>query len=319
MIKLIRIQMQNGLTNKQISESNHLSISCVFSITTKIMKGFTDEEIIKKKGRHLSSNTEINSQISAIVQADNALTQRGIIEALSEGGVKRSQSFISSALKKVGITRKRLSLVPIERNSPRLIEMRKVYGHAMNDITLDRLVFLDETGFNLHSSQNYGYSMKNTKAFISVQANRGINQSLMCAIDINGVVAFEILSGAYNGDKFKLFIETKLFDYFEEHSSSILVMDNCRFHHRQDVLKLLNDRRIQYKFIPPYSPQLNPIEEFFSCLKADYKAIRPRQSSAAGIRASVNDSIRRKTASLDPIFERMKRFILLGLAGQPFI
>ena len=60
----------------------------------------------------------------------------------------------------------------------------------------------------------------------------------------------------------KNFIENKLVSYFNQHKNSILIMDNCRFHHTQDVLKLLNQSGISYKFIPGYSPQLNPIEEF---------------------------------------------------------
>jgi len=122
--------------------------------------------------------------------------------------------------------------------------MARVYGNEMNEISLHRLVFLDETGFNLQTSQRYCNSPKNTKAFMNVKANKGINQSLMCAIDIHGVIDYEIVSGAYNGDRFKKFITEKLFLYFEEHKLSILMMNNCRFHHRQDVLGLLNSNRI---------------------------------------------------------------------------
>ena len=72
-------------------------------------------------------------------------------------------------------------------------------------------------------------STKNTKAYAVVKVNRGINQSLMCAIDINGVLGFQMESSSYNGDSFKIFIESKLSRYFEKHPSSILIMDNCRF------------------------------------------------------------------------------------------
>jgi hypothetical protein len=105
--------------------------------------------------------------------------------------------------------------------------------------------FLDETGFNLHTSTNYGYSLNNTKAYAVVRANRGTNQSLMCAIDINGVVGYKKISGSFNGEKFKTLIETKLLPYFMNHRGSILVMENCRFHHRAEVLRLLNQNGIE--------------------------------------------------------------------------
>ena len=94
----------------------------------------------------------------------------------------------------------------------------------MNEISLNRLVFLNETGFNLHTSQSYGYLPKNTKAFINVKANKGINQSLMYAIDIHGVIGYDIVSEAYNGDRFKKFITEKLFPYFEEHKYKVLYL-----------------------------------------------------------------------------------------------
>lgn len=106
----------------------------------------------------------------------------------------------------------------------------------------------------------------------------------MCAINSNGVLSYEIISGSYNGDIFKNFIEKKLIDHFKENKNSILIMDNCKFHHRSDVLLLLNENKISYKFLPPYSPQLNPIEEFFAVIKAKYKSIKPRPKSTFDIK-----------------------------------
>jgi len=109
----------------------------------------------------------------------------------------------------------------------------------------------------------------------------------MCTININDVIGFEIESFSYNWDTFKKFVEKKLCSYFEKHRCSILIMDNYWFHHSFDVLWILWDRRISYKFISPYSRQLNPNEEFFGALKANYKAIRPRPSSTDAIKAEV--------------------------------
>ena len=94
----------------------------------------------------------------------------------------------------------------------------------------------------------------------------------MCGINIDGVIGHKI---TYNGDEFKVFIETNLIEYFQSHRDSILIMDNCKFHHRQDVIRLLNEQRINYRFLPAYCPQLNPIEEFFGVLKANYNALDP--------------------------------------------
>ncbi|KAF7685244.1 hypothetical protein CDIK_4007 [Cucumispora dikerogammari] len=130
-------------------------------------------------------------------------------------------------------------------------------------IFVERPVLLDETGFNLHTSVNYGYSLVNTKSYSAVRANRSTNQRLMCAIDINDIIAPDIIIRAYDGNKFKIFIENELLPYFLNNRGSILIMDNCGFHHRAGVLGLLNQSGIEYRFLSAYSPQLNPIEEFF--------------------------------------------------------
>ncbi|KAF7696500.1 hypothetical protein CDIK_1826 [Cucumispora dikerogammari] len=91
----------------------------------------------------------------------------------------------------------------------------------------------------------------------------------MCEVDINGIIVSDIIIGAYDSDKFKIFIETELLLCFLNNRRFILIMDNCRFHHRADVLRLLNQSVIEYRFLPAYSSQLNPIDEFLILLKQD--------------------------------------------------
>ncbi|KAF7684879.1 hypothetical protein CDIK_4372, partial [Cucumispora dikerogammari] len=160
-------------------------------------------------------------------------------------------------------SRKRLSLVPAERNTPRLLDLRQIYCNNLMDMFVERLVFLDETGFNLHTSVNYDYSPVNTRGYSVVRASRSTSQSLTCAVDINGIIASDIITGAYDGDKIKIFIENKLLLYFLNNRGTILIMDNSSLYYRADVLRLLNQSGIEYRFLPAYSPQLNPIEEFF--------------------------------------------------------
>jgi len=58
------------------------------------------------------------------------------------------------------------------------------------------------------------------------------------------------------------YIKNHLIPHFKEHSNDVFIMDNCSFHHRSDVLALLNESNINYRFIPPYPPQLIAIEEY---------------------------------------------------------
>ncbi|KAF7691533.1 hypothetical protein CDIK_2529 [Cucumispora dikerogammari] len=95
-------------------------------------------------------------------------------------------------------SRKRLCKVLDERNSQRILETKQIFCRDINTEADENLVFLDETGFNLHLTKNYDYSQINTKCFITVPANKNKNISLLCAVKKSGVIAFAIKEGSFD-------------------------------------------------------------------------------------------------------------------------
>ena len=112
------------------------------------------------------------------------------------------------------------------------------------------------------------------------------------------MIAYEVIKEAYYGEKFKQFIQEKLIPFFLNHRDSILIMYNCRFHQRVDVLRLLNQNLIEYKFLPAYSAQLYPIEEFFATIKDAYKAFRPRPQTSDEIHTIICEIMENSNLSL---------------------
>lgn len=96
----------------------------------------------------------------------------------------------------------------------------------------------------------------------------------MCVIGYTGVIGYERRTGAYNSEVFIDFIRSQLQPFFSLNPNKILIMDNARFHHSRVVLEEMRRLGIPFKFLPPYSPQLNPIEEFFSMMKSRYNEIK---------------------------------------------
>jgi len=312
------LEMEKSL--KEISRLTEVSYNSILTIVNKMEQGLDNNQIATtKKGRKKNNESLMKSRLAAIVNEDNSLTQSGMAETLQLYGIKRSQVTISRTLKSMSITRKRLTKIPIERNSDRVIGLRQAYAREMQNYCATQIVYLDETGFNLHTSSNYGYSPKNVKAIATIPANKGVNISLLAAIDVNGIISHEISDGAYNAYKFISFINKNLVPYFEIHPNSILVMDNCRFHHSVDVIKCLGSHKINYHFLPPYSPQLNPIEEFFSELKSNYKVIRPLSKNRDMIKSRVTTLLQNRNGNFLLIFERAKNFLLQASARHPFI
>ncbi|KAF7687103.1 hypothetical protein CDIK_3060 [Cucumispora dikerogammari] len=111
----------------------------------------------------------------------------------------------------------------------------------------------------MHYSKNYGYSPKNSKAIKVVKKNRGQNISSLVVIKDSGIITYETKNRAFELIAFIEFIRNKLKPHFENNPDDILIMNNCSFHHRRDVIAELESNNINHWFLPAYSPQLNPI------------------------------------------------------------
>lgn len=115
------------------------------------------------------------------------------------------------------------------------------------------------------------------------------------------------------------FINEKLSKHFIKNPRDIVVMDNCRFHHRKDVLDLLTDRGIGHRFLPPYSPQLNPIEEYFSSLKSRISSFMTTMISRDDIVFMIEDLLLQEDSDFTGWFRHMRKYVDKALAKQHFI
>ena len=92
--------------------------------------------------------------------------------------------------------------------------------------------------------------------------------SAIAAMNSAEIICYKLCEGSVNGDVFYRFIQENLlpnllpFDGYNV--NSVVIMDNCSVHHVSEVLELLHSVGVFVIFLPPYSPDFNPIEECFS-------------------------------------------------------
>ena len=95
--------------------------------------------------------------------------------------------------------------------------------------------------------------------------------SAIAAMSRDGIIALDLHKGSVNGDVFLDFVRGSLFPKMQEFdgmaSRSIVIMDNLSVHHVSEVVQHFRQASIIVLFWPPYSPDLNPLEESFSCVK----------------------------------------------------
>ena len=121
--------------------------------------------------------------------------------------------------------------------------------------------------------RSYGRSKVGSAATKVVPNIRTKNISLSACISLKGVFFFEIMDRPYNAEHFGQFIQ-QLLDSFKEHqiTNCTLIMDNVPFHHNDSVKRMVQGAGFNLKFLLPYSPFLNPIEEVFAKWKGLVRA-----------------------------------------------
>ena len=139
------------------------------------------------------------------------------------------------------------------------------FREYVRSIVADRFVFVDECSTNIALSPIYARAPKGERAFGKAPRNWGKNVSLVCAIDASGVKPSMSVEGAVDAKAFEAYVERFLVPRLER--GQIAVMDNLSVHKSKRVECLIEDAGCTLLFLPPYSPDLNPIEEAFSKVK----------------------------------------------------
>ena len=134
------------------------------------------------------------------------------------------------------------------------------------EIDAGRFVFVEHSSTNTSLRPLYAWSRRGERAFCSAPRNWGKNVTLLSSLSAEGMGPSLAVEGATTRIVFEAYLE-------EAHCPSlspgqIVVMDNLSAHKGEKVRELIEERGCELLYLPPYSPDLNPIEQAFSKMKA---------------------------------------------------
>jgi transposase len=129
------------------------------------------------------------------------------------------------------------------------------------------LVFVDEMGTNAAQ-----------RAYSSAPRNRGANTTLLASMSVEGMGPCLTVTGSTIATVFEAYVERVLCPSLK--SGQVVVMDNLSAHKRERVKELIEARGCELLYLPPYSPDLNPIEEAFSKVKRILRKAESRMREA---------------------------------------
>lgn len=186
-------------------------------------------------------------------EARPCLRQRDVVEICKrEKGASISQSYVCRMLRRHAITRKRAT----KRYDQQDMLQVAAFVDALPDEARTSWWSMDECGFLFNQAPAYAYERKGRRAVVSRPGPRGKRVSLMLCISPQGLVGHRWLWGGVKSVHFRDFIEALP-------GSGTMLLDNASIHKAA-----ARSTRHRLMFLPPYSPQLNPVELCFNVLKS---------------------------------------------------
>jgi len=146
------------------------------------------------------------------------------------------------------------------------------------ELDAKRLVFVDEMGANTALSPIYAWSRRGERAFGSAPRNWGRNVTLLASITVQGVGPCLAIEGATRREVFEAYLEHVLAPTLS--AGQIVVLDNLSSHKGGRVKEIVEQRGCELMYLPPYSPDLNPIEQAFSKVKGLMRKAEARTREA---------------------------------------
>ena len=149
------------------------------------------------------------------------------------------------------------------------------------------MIFVDESGLNLALTRLYARAPRGVRAVGSVPQNYGQSLTVLAALDCHGMRAALLVPGATDRDVFLSFVQQVLGPQLRP--DAVVVMDNLSAHKNPDVAEALQKRGAQLCYLPPYSPDYNPIEMAWSKVKTFLRGIgaRTRRKLSRSLQAAL--------------------------------
>jgi transposase len=151
---------------------------------------------------------------------------------------------------------------------------RAAWHAAQPDLDPARLVFIDETGASTKMARLRGRSRRGTRCIAGIPHGHWKTTTFVGALRHCGMTAPMVLDGAMDGAAFLAYVAQVLVPTLKE--GDIVVMDNLPAHKPEQVRTAIESCGAELRYLPPYSPDLNPIEMAYAKLKAFLKKAAAR-------------------------------------------
>ena len=193
----------------------------------------------------------------------------------------------------------------LEQDRPDVLKRRQDWFEAQPDLDPERLVFIDETGLSTKMARLRGRALRGERCRAGIPHGHWKTTTFVGALRLGGMTAPLVYDGAMNGMVFLAYVEQVLLPTLE--IGDVVIMDNLPAHKTAGVRDAIERAGARLMFLPPYSPDLNPIEMAFAKLKALIRRAAAAHTMRSGRPSAMSAaSSQRKNATTSSRLRGMK-------------
>jgi transposase len=161
-----------------------------------------------------------------------------------------------------------------EQRRPDVVAERRRWREWLPLRDAHQCVFIDECGVTTDLIRRYGRSLRGTRLQDHAPYGHWETHTVVAALRVEGVQAPAVFDGPIDTDSFRAYVEQVLVPSLRP--GDVVILDNLAVHRQPEVRAAIEQAGAHLRFLPPYSPDFNPIEQAFAKLKAFLRAARPR-------------------------------------------
>ena len=216
--------------------------------------------------RHSGKIEAHSGFIRGLIASQGDMTLVEVQARLTERGAPVVIGSVHRFFARHGITRKKMTGHAIEQDRPDVLKQRHDWFGGQLDLGPGRLVFIDETWTANNMTRSHGRCAKGERLRVGLPHGHRKATTLVGGLRMSGMIAAMVLDGPINGDWFEAYMAQVLMP--ELRPGDVVIMDNLSSHKRVAVKERIEAAGATLRFLPPYSPNFNPIEKAFSRLNA---------------------------------------------------
>ena len=262
--RVVRV-VESGTSRNAAAKQFDVSISFV----VKLMQRWKQRGTIKADkygGWKKSKLAPHGDRIRALVMENCDITIDELCVLLAAEGIEAKRSTLGDFLLAQGLSRKKKTAHAAEQERPDVAAARATWRNEQAGLIAERLVFLDETWARTNMARRYGRAPRGERVVAAIPHGHWKTTTFIAALRHDRITAPCVFDGPINGASFLAWVQQALVPTLS--AGDIVIMDNLSSHKVAGVHEAIEAVGATPLYLPPYSPDLNPIEQVFAKLKA---------------------------------------------------